>query len=321
VKDYKIKTIKRQAGMTLIELTVVLLILVGLAGLLVPYVGSFVQKTHDSTNSNNLAQLNNAMGRFITDKNRLPHHMESLINSTAQLASASGSCAGAPGAIDLVYCGMLDTAMFTVVDYGDATSNGTGDDDAISVESLRKAGLTMFVGNDNNTNNKTFASTIGMYYLPNSGQPAGMIKGKFASVNAGPQVAPMAVEKHLAQALGGAPMDYNTDCYDYIAFGIGDKNELIGNTMTSAPVHFPENAELGPVQRYNHYVAILQVDKDNTSTGTVASGTYPYTCSSITEKAKFLGTVMNVPAYPGSHLFGVGESLSYGYENAISEQN
>jgi prepilin-type N-terminal cleavage/methylation domain-containing protein len=44
VKDYKIKTIKRQAGMTLIELTVVLLILVGLAGLLVPYVGSFVQK-------------------------------------------------------------------------------------------------------------------------------------------------------------------------------------------------------------------------------------------------------------------------------------
>ena len=60
----------RQAGMTLIELTVVLLILIGLAGLLVPYVGSFTQTTHDSTNSNNVTQLNNAMGRYVTDKNK-----------------------------------------------------------------------------------------------------------------------------------------------------------------------------------------------------------------------------------------------------------
>ena len=41
MKDYKLKTIKRQAGMTLIELTVVLLVLIGLAGLLIPYVGCF----------------------------------------------------------------------------------------------------------------------------------------------------------------------------------------------------------------------------------------------------------------------------------------
>ncbi len=75
----------RQAGMTLIELTVVLLILIGLAGLLVPYVGSFTQTTHDSTNSNNVAQLNNAMGRYVSEKNKIPPHVDTLTNGLAQL--------------------------------------------------------------------------------------------------------------------------------------------------------------------------------------------------------------------------------------------
>ena len=54
----------RQAGMTLIELTVVLLVLVGLAGLMIPYVSGFVTKTHDATGSDSLASLNSAIQRY-----------------------------------------------------------------------------------------------------------------------------------------------------------------------------------------------------------------------------------------------------------------
>ena len=50
MQHYKVKHIARQAGMTLIELSVVLLILVGLAGLLVPYVGSFTQTVNGQQN-------------------------------------------------------------------------------------------------------------------------------------------------------------------------------------------------------------------------------------------------------------------------------
>ncbi|MCX8026056.1 MAG: prepilin-type N-terminal cleavage/methylation domain-containing protein, partial [Thermanaerothrix sp.] len=69
----------RQAGMTLIELTVVLLVLLGLAGLLIPYVTGFAEKTHDSTGTNNLAQLNQNIARFETQYMRSPDRLETLV--------------------------------------------------------------------------------------------------------------------------------------------------------------------------------------------------------------------------------------------------
>ena len=109
MKYYSIKNPAKQSGMTLIELTVVLLILIGLAGLLIPYVGSFTQTTHDSTNSNNVAQLNNAMLRYTSDKNRLPPHVDTLINGTASTIG-TGPCdvAGGLGAVNLIYCGLAN---------------------------------------------------------------------------------------------------------------------------------------------------------------------------------------------------------------------
>lgn len=319
----------KQAGMTLIELTVVLLILVGLAGLLIPYVGSFVQKTHDSTSSSNLAQLNNAMGRFIAEKNRLPAHMSALINNADATAGTASCAAGFTdpngstfvNTADGIFCGMLDPEMFAATQYV-ATAAGV---ENIPLNSLKKAGFNMYVQNNPDSDNKTFNSDIGMMYLPDP--YAATDSGFFAKVN-GLSAASAAAAgltgmmattpaAHMSLALGGAMMDYNDTCYDYLAFGIGDKAELIGNTMQSSPVHFPENAELGPVQRYNHYVAIFQVDKSNTATYTEGGATK--SCSSVTERAKFIGTVMNVPKYTGSHLFGVGESLSYTYENAVSK--
>ena len=67
----------RQAGMTLIELTVVLLVLIGLAGLMIPYVSGFVGKTHDSTGTNNLARLNGNFARFENEYMRQPDNLES----------------------------------------------------------------------------------------------------------------------------------------------------------------------------------------------------------------------------------------------------
>ena len=68
MKHYKVKQYTRQAGMTLIELTVVLLVLIGLAGLLLPYVGGFMIKTHDSTGTYNSAALDNNIQRYMVIK-------------------------------------------------------------------------------------------------------------------------------------------------------------------------------------------------------------------------------------------------------------
>ena len=139
---------------------------------------------------------------------------------------------------------------------------------------------------------------------------AGMRTGAAGAVDASAG----AVERHMAAALGKDPMDYDATCHDYVAFGLGDANGLVTKTIASAPVHFPEDATKGPVDYYNHYIAIVQVEKEKY----VVPGYMGRACSSVTEPAKFLGVVMNVPNYPGSKLFGVNASLAYGYENQLA---
>ena len=326
-RTLKYNRMAKQAGMTLIELTVVLLILVGLAGLLVPYVGSFTQKTHDSTNSSNLSSLNAAFGRYVSEKNKLPDNLESLTDSQVVPATAVGGCATHTGeAVGAVYCGLLDPTMFTTTTY---TGGIAGTPSNIAITSLTKAGITSIHDNDPAAANKTFNSgTDGVNGLTTTLSPtdttttlnlisvAGLSANTVTALKAkGISNAASTVESHLALALGGHENDYDTTCYDYIALGIGDHNKMIGNTIQSAPVNFPEDATFGPVDYYNHYLAIIQVDKDNTT----QLGQSGKPCSSTTEKAKFLGVVANVPAAADSILYGANQGLALGYENGSNQ--
>jgi len=291
--------VKAQAGMTLIELTVVLLILIGLAGLLIPYVGSFVQKTHDSTNSSNLANLNNAFIRYVTENNMLPQHMDALVNAAGG-AGTGPACSAATTQWD-PYCALLDPGMFTAVTYDKTTL-------PIALNSLINSKIRMVVNNNESAPNKTFGSYTGMVGLTDPATAVFHGIKVAGALGVGSGMYADTIEAHMAAALGKDPMDYSSTCYDYVAFGLGDANGLVTKTIASSPVHYPEDATKGPVDYYNHYIAIVQVDKDNSTAG----------CSSVTEPAKFLGTVMNVPAYAGSHLFGVNASLGYAYENQLA---
>jgi len=291
--------------MTLIELSVVLLILVGLAGLLIPYVGSFVQKTHDSTTSANFGMLNNAFNRFVVEKNRMPHHVESLINSSAADTNATGNCTTAT--LNTIYCGLFNTALFEAVNWS-STSGAT------QIESLNKAGLSMMVNNNPNVPSKTFGLGSGMVYTNTS--TANFYVAKVAAATDLTGMGATQIYAHLQKALGGAGMDYNTTCYDYIAVGLGDNVELAGNTLTGAsPIGFPEEGEQGPSYGYGHYIGILQVDKSNAANQTFMSTAV--NCSPITEKAKFIGTVLNVPSTVAGHLVGLGETLTKAHDNMV----
>ncbi|MBF6649636.1 type II secretion system protein [Methylobacter sp. BlB1] len=294
----------RQAGMTLIELTVVLLILIGLAGLLVPYVGSFTQTTHDSTNSNNITQLNNAMSRYLTEKGRLPPHVDTLTNATAD--AGTGSCTGAQTQWG-IYCGLANPTTFT------ATTIAA---DSIQAQSLAASGISMAVANDPAIANKTFGTSTAMIYLNDPTGPATVPMGGTAGYDGTTGYALVAaagaatIEEHLAKALGRDPMVYDSGCYDYVGVGIGDNNEMIQSTMAAAPVFFPKDAKSGPAEAYAHFIAILQVDKANSGNGTMGMP-----CSGTTETAKFLGVVANVPDTESTTLVGANTLLAQGWQN------
>lgn len=97
----------RQAGLTLIELTIVLLILIGLSGLLLPFVQGFVDKTHDSANTDSLKEVSKQFLSYSNLYSGYPEDLDSLIvGATPGLATGlpvtaatTGLAAGVSGQV------------------------------------------------------------------------------------------------------------------------------------------------------------------------------------------------------------------------------
>ncbi|OQK17207.1 hypothetical protein AU255_04760 [Methyloprofundus sedimenti] len=305
MKYYNYKA--RQAGMTLIELTVVLLILIGLAGLMIPYVSGFVSKTHDATGDNNIANLNNTIQRFQVQSMKFPNNLQSL-------ADVSGA----------TYTELMNTnaGVYAPTTY---VEGGAGN---MQIMSLRSAGITSVLdlnqvaGTFNGTSATFTAAGAPVDLTMGSGSTLGVLTvGLGAETTVGTDDY-ASIEEHLADATGAQISHFNATCNDYVLFGIGQENEMIGKAMTDAPIHFAQQGAMGPDNNYNRFVAIFEVDKANGTGVVLAANSLPEDelgnalatadCGTSTHAAKFIGTAMLMMP---PHLWGLAHSLSHTYEN------
>lgn len=81
LKKHLAKNKAARGGFTLIELIVVLMILVGLAGMVIPAVTDMVTRTHTSTASGNIAEVANAIARYETQYLQYPNNFDSLVTN------------------------------------------------------------------------------------------------------------------------------------------------------------------------------------------------------------------------------------------------
>jgi hypothetical protein len=265
-------------------------------------------KTHDSTGSFNSAALDSNIQRFMTDKMRAPNNMEALVDCN----DATGATCNLPANTVGTYTKLMAPTMFL--------ANALA---APSVASLSAAGITNVYYNNNATANATFNSTVD---IPTS-LAATSIVAKVAPLTAGVAGFPetLTVEEHLAAAFERPVTNFDSTCYDYVVFGIGDRTELVGNTMSTAPVHFASQGAMGPANKYNRFVAVFQVDKVNATvpaaTPVKAPGGVPDAggalCGTNVEPAKFIGSAMTMGAASG-HLWGTSHSLAHTWENVAA---
>ena len=182
------------------------------------------------------------------------------------------------------------------------------------VMSLSMAGITTVFDNDAQTADATFSSTTGI------ARPLA-VDGIVATVEQLTEGGvTTTVEDHLVEAFGGDILRFDATCYDYIAFGVGEQNDMIGRTMQTAPVHFAQQGAMGPTNRYNRYVTVFQVDKIG-ATGTTnlpggIAGGSTGECSESIEPAKYIGSAM---AMGQDHLFGLAHSMGHTYENIANQ--
>jgi len=321
VKYYTNKA--RQAGMTLIELTVVLLVLVGLAGLLIPYVSGFIGKTHDSTGSSNIQAVNNAVQRYAVEHyDNFPNKLDSLIDGSTVYSKMMGE----------LMTGSSFTPYLVPLTL-----------DANQAKSFTDIGITTLKQMDATTNNGTFNNVSATDFAVED-----------TVVVAELDVTQFADSATLAEVMG-KPVD--TDHNHYVVFGMGEDSTIAGSTLSDVPVHFAQNADMGADKAYNHFTLVFEVPKgayceltahmvggngtlditlaaaealalaaDGTSAATCAadqatdmaasSDMLTYTWVDPTEtKAKFIGSAM---AMGMGNFEGLGGALNRFYKNTAS---
>jgi len=252
VKYYTNKA--RQAGMTLIELTVVLLVLIGLAGLLMPYVGGFVTKTHDSTGSSNLAAVNGAVLQYEASFQQFPDDLDSLIDDAGTTA---------------VYAKLMgpDCLAKTTLSMAQAMAFGM-------------AGIDSIMQMDATTTDATFAATNGTS-IPVTGGAVEVATLTHLMGCATSATTTMPINNtNLKDIITRKP---NVDMFDYVVFGVGSDSSMIGKTITTAPVHFAQTGNMGPKLRYNRFAVVFEVPKSTV----LANGGY---CLGQTDLDGLVGT-------------------------------
>jgi type II secretory pathway pseudopilin PulG len=302
----------RQAGLTLIELTIVLLILIGLSGLLLPFVQGFVDKTHDSANTDSLKEVSKQFLSYSNLYSGYPENLDSLIVGTAGLAPGGVATTGlTPAVSGNVMPAMINPGLFSSHPLTLAEAQQLG------ANSITKV---MDMWGDAGDGNHTLKATDTSRALVAAGVPVGNVavinetllnNAMGATGGAVCSVAPSTPATALTilpAVATGAPMNPFLTTGDdalanqclaellnktvvspanptgidvsnniYVVMGIGNDNSMIGRTMSEAPIHFAKVGGMNAANKYNRILAVFELREGR---------------KDMHPAAKFVGTLM-----------------------------
>jgi len=255
VKNYN--KIARQAGMTLIELTVVLLVLIGLAVLMIPYVGGFISKTHDSTGSDSLAATNAAIQRYDVQFMGHPGNYDSLMDTSLTAGN--------------LYTKMMGGASTMMPnDYLKAVT--------IDGKAFTDIGISSLMVMNTTTSNATFNATASSVSVADGTDyrlAALNVKGTdCVMMGATPDaMGCISNDADLSAILGRT---VNTSANNYFVFGIGQDSGMVGKTISEAPVHFAKTGAMSAANKYNRLIAVYEAPMVDTCIASNGQGFTAY---------------------------------------------
>jgi type II secretory pathway pseudopilin PulG len=214
-------------GFTLIELVVVLMVLIALAGILLPQFSGMVTRSHTSAASTNLTEINKAITLYqVKTLKGYPDKLDVPLDSTGALSDTLQ--AGGPA-------DMTAVAL-----------------DAKQIASLNSAGITTAYPLLNlaalaaNNRSATFAG--------NDLDPSHTIS--YASGAPGSTKNAVQMSDTRAQAEFGASLQGAVAGESYLIFGLNDSYTAIPAAIQSAPVHFDQT---DPTLVYSRYFLVFAV--------------------------------------------------------------
>jgi prepilin-type N-terminal cleavage/methylation domain-containing protein len=249
-------------GLTLIELVVVLLILVALAGVLVPMLPSMLTRTHVAAHTTNVTELTKVIVEYQALNNAFPNNWDSMVdpagNQITYLAGGvlnptpgSGGPGGQAGGTFTVQAptqpevnALLAAGINSVYPQStytkapgpaDWASNPFDPTFANYATPPTTAGATTI----STTSKLTYLTPTNAYWN-STGTPAGMLQQMYPA--------------------------WSTTA-NYVVLGIGERCTLIGKMALTPPVHFSDTQDASPAFSYGRFVAIFKVSDPATPGG------------------------------------------------------
>jgi prepilin-type N-terminal cleavage/methylation domain-containing protein len=233
----------RRRGLTLIELIVVLMILIALAGLLIPMLPSMLTRAHTSTSASNMGDISRAITTYQQLYQGYPSNWDALGDGTKIIdyfanGSALPASQGGPGANP----GNGELTGLTLTANEASALAGVG---ITQVQAMIQSATGAPAGFDPTFNNYPATAT----------PQANAINIATGTVLAGLDPTNAANTAAIARA-----QRFNLPLTGrYVALGLGPRVSMVGKTIQSAPVHFGDTPVLNPEYGYERFVALFKV--------------------------------------------------------------
>lgn len=269
----------KRPGLTLMELVVVMLILVALAGIVVPMMPSMLTRAHTSTCATNMGELCRKIGEYQVMYGQQPYDFDALTDGTSLINYLAGSgqvvngVPWPPGQGNGMANG--EVTVYTLTGSGALNSSGVTD-----VAMLTGVGITSVqpmvatAGTPSgwalNPIGTVFDPTFNYYKNgPNTGAPnsgGSIASGSGLAIASGVALAQLDMTPGSAGAARAASLNLSPTG-TYILLGVGQRCSLVGSrgVMQTAPVHFGDQPALNPEYGYQHMVAIYQIADSSSS--------------------------------------------------------
>jgi len=233
----------RQAGLTLIELLIVLLILVAVAGIVVPLFPNMQKRAHASTNAANITETHKAIQLYAATSLSQPNDWDSLISPSGE-TFRDDRFTVIP---DLSVAGLPQRIRAALSQAGIRTSWQM-------IEGIQGNGRP-----DGHTNRQSAGpgdriNTFGNYY---SGTDYNLTTNGSVVVLGGTANNEI-TRLRLPLPLNVDPLS-DSGIEAYVVFGIGNRITALDSTMLEPPVHFPDEGDLDPSQAYGRMVAVYAI--------------------------------------------------------------
>jgi Tfp pilus assembly major pilin PilA len=239
----------RRVGLTLMELIVVLLVLVALAGVLIPMLPSMLTRAHVAAHTTNVTEISKLIMSYQAFNNAFPNNWDSMVDPAGnQITYLAG--------------GVLDPTPGSGGPGGQAGGVFTAQaPTAAEVAALNAAGINSVF------TQSTYTTAPGPADW--AGNPFDPTFANYATAPTAPTTITTTTKLTYLTPTNNfwnGPTGFMQQNYpgwsptaNYVALGLGLRCSMIGKMAIAPPVHFSDTQDASPAFSYGRFVAIFKV--------------------------------------------------------------